>query len=1127
LTIQAAVDASNPGDTIAVAEGYAGYEAVTVAVDNLIFSAPAGIPLVFLIAAPGVAAITLVGDSSFLLLGNEVANTFNGGAGNDYLMGDAGNDQIFGGSGFDFLIGGSGSDSLDGGAGFDFADYSQSTDGGGTGSFGVTVNLLTGMAIDNWGNTDTLRGIEGVVGSSLADILTGDAGSNILQGNDGDDTLDGGVGNDTLAGGVGNDQIFGGSGADTLIGESGNDTLDGGADFDFADYSQSADGGGTGFFGVTVNFLNGMAIDNWGNTDTLRGIEGVIGSSLADFLTGDAGNNVLEGQDGADVLDGGAGSDTASYNNSPTGVTASLTNPSSNTGEAAGDTFISIERLAGSAFDDRLTGDAGNNVLTGQGGADVLDGGAGSDTASYFESAAGVTVSLTNPALNTGEAAGDTYISIENLAGSAFADVLIGNSGDNLLVGQGGADVLDGGAGLDYASYVNATSGVTVSLANPALNTGEAAGDTFISIERLAGSAFADRLTGDAGNNSLRGNGGADVLDGGTGFDNASYFESATGVTVSLANPALNTGEAVGDTYISIEYLSGSRFADTLIGDSGNNALTGQGGADVLDGGAGFDTASYNDSATGVVASLVDPTMNTGEAVGDNYISIEGLFGSAFADTLVGNAGRNTLSSNGGGDTLVGLAGVDTFFGGSGSDIFYGNQPSFGSQSAIILDGSTDFVDYSTVLGLTQGINVNWVAGTVVGQAGIIDIDHLIGIESILGTAFADTFDASGYSSALAHAGDFNAYQLVRGGGGNDTIIGNFNTEAFYSDATSGITASMTTFGTGTVTGGGIGVDTLVGVNRIIGSNFNDTFNGTSGNEIFDGYAGGDDVFHGGGGTDSVEYDGRDAIVVHLANGIVTGNVPGSTIGTDTLDSIEQIRGSEFDDYYDATGFSGASANASSTGTFNQFEGYGGADTVIGNGNTRLAYFNAANGVFVSMSGDGAGTATATYTNVATDTFTGVAQIFGSNFNDNFVGGSGNDHFFGQSGNDILVGAGGADQLNGGLGNDTLTGGAQNDNFDFDTTLNSATNVDAITDFVSGADRVALSRNIFKALTAGNLNANTFGLAGSESATTRIVYNTGTGDLSYDADGTGTGVAIKFATLIGQPAIVASDIFAF
>ena len=108
-------------------------------------------------------------------------------------------------------------------------------------------------------------------------------------------------------------------------------------------------------------------------------------------------------------------------------------------GEAAGDTYISIEGLIGSDFNDALTGDAGDNELEGGPGADALNGGDGLDFASYKHSTAAVIASLADPTANTGEAAGDTYASVERLAGSAFNDILIGDHGDNYIWGWGGA----------------------------------------------------------------------------------------------------------------------------------------------------------------------------------------------------------------------------------------------------------------------------------------------------------------------------------------------------------------------------------------------------------------------------------------------------------------------------------------------------------------------------------------------------------------------------------------------------------------------------------------------------------------------------------------------------------------
>ena len=214
-----------------------------------------------------------------------------------------------------------------------------------------------------------------------------------------------------------------------------------------------------------------------------------------------------------------------------------------------GDTYFSIEHLRGSALDDTLTGNSGNNFLRGGGGADALNGGGGFDTADYSNAPTGVTVDLGNPANNTGEAIGDTYSSIENIAGSTFGDTLRGDDLSNLLDGNAGADVLDGAGGLDYAWYNSAPVGVTASLNTRGSNTGIAAGDTYFSIEGLVGSSFDDILVGDINTNFLRGQLGGDTLNGQGGFDWADYINATSAVTVNISTPANNTGEARGDTY--------------------------------------------------------------------------------------------------------------------------------------------------------------------------------------------------------------------------------------------------------------------------------------------------------------------------------------------------------------------------------------------------------------------------------------------------------------------------------------------------------------------------------------------------------------------------------------------------
>jgi Ca2+-binding RTX toxin-like protein len=140
-------------------------------------------------------------------------------------------------------------------------------------------------------------------------------------------------------------------------------------------------------------------------------------------------------------------------------------------------------------------------------------------------------------------------------------------------------------------------------------------------------------------------------------------------------------------------------------------------------------------------------------------------------------------------------------------------------------------------------------------------------------------------------------------------------------------------------------------------------------------------------------------------------------------------------------------------------------------------------------------------------TLTGNADsntLFGNSGDDTLNGGGGNDAFSAGAGNDRVAG---------GDGNDSLTGGADADTFVFDTALNAVTNVDVISDFVAGFDRIELSRTIFDQLSAGDpLPAGEF-VAGTAAADgdDHIIYDDATGRLWYDADGSGGGAQVLFA----------------
>ena len=231
------------------------------------------------------------------------------------------------------------------------------------------------------------------------------------------------------------------------------------------------------------------------------------------------------------------------------------------------------------------------NVLFGGDHADAFRGSPasfGANTVDYSHATSGVSVNLLTGVTSGTAAAGDTFVSIDSLRGSDFADHLTGDGGWNRLEGGLGDDTLDGGGGINVLSYEHATPGVgnlgvtvDLSIVGPQ-DTIRAGVDTVSNFQIIIGSAGNDTLTGDGVNNLLLGGAGADALHGGGGTDGIDYEDAPTGVTVSLADSGLNTGEAAGDTFDSIENLSGSQFNDVLAGDSGNNEFWGFGGNDTF-----------------------------------------------------------------------------------------------------------------------------------------------------------------------------------------------------------------------------------------------------------------------------------------------------------------------------------------------------------------------------------------------------------------------------------------------------------------------------------------------------------------------------------------------------------------
>lgn len=494
------------------------------------------------------------------------------------------------------------------------------------------------------------------------------------------------------------------------------------------------------------------------------------------------------------------------------------------TGNAANNT------LKGGAGNDTINGGNGNDALQGDTGSDQLNGGAGIDWAFYNLSNAAVNINLHNNSASGGHAQGDTLTNIENLLGSAFNDTLIGTTGANYLRGNGGNDILSG----------------------------------------LAGN---DRLQGDAGNDLLTGGLGADILNGGAGIDWALYHTSSAGVNVNLNVGTQSGGEAQGDMLAGIENLLGSGLADTLVGNSGANflrgnagndnisggggndilhgdagsdMLTGGAGGDILNGGAGFDWARYQTSSAGVNVNLNVGTQSGGDAQGDMLAGIENLFGSNFNDTLTGNGVANFLRGQGGNDILIGAGGNDTLFGEAGNDML------IGGAGADILNGGAG-IDWARYHSSSAAVSINLTAGSQLG--GDAQGDMLAGIENVFGSSFNDVINGDSNNNFLrGHLGNDrlsggNGNDILKGEVGADILIGGSGFDwAFYDNSNAAVNVNL--FDAATETGGHAQGDTLMGIENIFGSAFNDTIIGDNANNSIRGAAG-NDTLAGNGGADT------------------------------------------------------------------------------------------------------------------------------------------------------------------------------------------------------------------------------------------------------------------------------------
>lgn len=581
-----------------------------------------------------------------------------------------------------------------------------------TDSFTYTVTDSDGASLTTT-LTITVNGLDGIVqigsgvmiGSAAADVLTGGAGYDILIGLDGDDRLIGGVGlPDELYGGLGNDTYVVATIGDSIIELAGEgfDTVETTANA----YALPANVEALVFTGAGAFLGTGNALDNL-----------IVGGAGADVLEGLAGNDILRGGAGLNTLIGGLGDDIYVVETA-TDLLVELAGEGIDTVQTALSSYTlaspNVENLTytgtgaftgtGDAGANVITGGASDDVLAGRGGNDTLVGGGGIDTASYADALSGVDVRLNGGVTRIDGYGGiDTLIGIENVIGSIFDDLLIGDAGANVLsgglgrdtlIGLDGNDILDGGAGL--ANTMQGGRGDDTYIVS-------AVGDSIVE--------FADE-----------------------GIDTVLTALGSVRLSANVENLTYTgTGSFFGQGNAGDNVIRGGVGRDTLMGHDGNDILIGGDGVpDELHGGAGDDIYVITVGGDTIVEYL-DGGFDTVQTTLSAYtlrLNVEALTYIGTANfTGTGTIEDNVITGGAGDDLLKGAGGDDTLIGGDGHDL-------------AILTGLKD--DY-----LIEQIDGGWrITDRTAGRDGV---DLLYGME---GLRFGDgqTVSLTAPAAAIAAA---------------------------------------------------------------------------------------------------------------------------------------------------------------------------------------------------------------------------------------------------------------------------------------------------------------------------------------------------------------------------------------
>lgn len=1061
------------------------------------------------------------------LAGNDIIyggignDTIHGGDNDDYIDGELGSDNLFGEGGNDTIVDNYGAaGTLDGGSGNDtltifFGAISYSvapplvnpynftrTVSGGDGddliTFGAPANLQA--VIDGGNDNDEIHFLGSTVNSANIAVT--------ITGGDGDDLIDL-IGKATVDAGAGDDIVIFGAGAPTVTLGSGVDTVRiNPASLPSAAHITDFQAGNGGDVVDLVALLEANAL-GWdyrgnplhlaqsgadvtlriGNSATLLVFEN---RTLAQFtaenfggfppdgseppaavINGTPDDDVLAGTIGDDTIDGLGGNDviTGSFND---------------------------DTLYGGEGDDSLDADGGNDHLEGGEGNDSLDGGHGTD---YLDGGAGSDIlSDTVGASTTGETllggAGNDTITFNHSA-TSFGLLVDGGDDDDIISVTRGTGTVLAGAGNDQVTLDNCFFDTLT------VNLGTGDDSLFLVISNLM--EVGSSLTLGAGKDQVT------PTDQGTKITILDFVAGEEGDRLDLS---VAWGANPFGTDLTIVQQGADVHIKTSIGNFDRYILRNVNATDL---------SSYN---LGVSTSLFyNPAARNfaGTPAADLYISADGndnLSGQGDNDALYGAGGNDVIDGGAGSDALYGGSGNDVLFGGTGTDRLEGgdgdDQLWVDDPNDVVVEGAeggSDAVYSSVSYELAPGAGIEFLSTSQNSGTAAINLIGNDYVQLIYGNAGANFLQGGGGGDTLIGLGGNDTYLITDGaetvieavGGGSDAV---YTSVSFALAAGQEIEVLSTTSNAGT--------DAI----DLAGNEFANLIYGNNGANTLRGGGGSGDVLVGFGGNDTYIVTQGSEQVFEAAGGgsdVIYTSVSHALAAGQSIEILSAISNSATN-AMDLTGNELANVIYGNNGVNNLRGGGGAGDVLIGFGGNDVYYITSGSEAVVEAAGGGSDVV---YTSVSHTLAAGQEiEVLSAVSNSAATA----MDLTGNAVGNAIYANNGVNTLNGGGGNDVLFGYGGADNFAFTTALG-AGNVDTIADFASGSDKIQLDDAVFAAIgSPGALNANAF-FAGTAAhdADDRIIYDSATGNLFYDADGNGAGAAVLFANLSTHPVIAASD----